>query len=455
MNITVLDFETYFDAAYSLRNLSIPEYVHDPRFRVHGLAIRWPDGRTDFVNAGEGIRDLQPAFGNELERTTVVCHHAHFDLYVLAHRFGIHPRYFTDTLSLACHVLGRRHGGNGQSAALADLATHFGLEAKKDLDFMCGVIHPDPRQAAELAEYAKRDVKITAQLAELLLPEMTRPDVEIPVIMHTVRLFTCRSVAVDVDQIEPLECRIAQETEAARESARATAEQLSSNKQFADLLSAALARTNRQLPLKPGKNGLIPAIAKKDPPMQALLEDDDPRVAALVAARLGKKGQDAKLARLQKLQATAAATGGRLPPYLVYCGGHTGRFAGGGGWNIQNLGRSGVGGEIRGLLRADPGCQFVIGDLAQIEARVTAWYAGQGDMLGAFSERRDIYSEFASQVFGRPVRKPREDDPHDVAAELRPLRQVGKQAVLKLGFGMGALNPNYSPTRCNSGETIA
>lgn len=38
MNAIVIDFETYFDASYTLKKLSIAEYVHDPRFHVQATA---------------------------------------------------------------------------------------------------------------------------------------------------------------------------------------------------------------------------------------------------------------------------------------------------------------------------------------------------------------------------------------------------------------------------------
>lgn len=439
--MVVLDFETYYDAKYSLTKLTIPEYVHDPRFHVHGLAVRWPDGRCEFCTDVEAaLTHLRDAFGEHLERTTVVCHNAAFDLYSLSRRYNLRPRHFTDTMLLAYHSLGRRDRNNGQAASLEALAKFYKLPVTKgNLDFMSGVRNPGVQQLAELADYAKNDVSITAMLAERLLPEVTRPEVELPILQHSVRLFTERSIRIDTNGIEPIAAAVRLQTEQFLAKTGATAETISKDGAFTMLLQAALTRTGRKLPLKAGKNGAIPATARKDPEMLALVGDDDPVVAALAAARVEKKAEHQKLARLDTLKRIAAATGGYVPPYLVYCGAHTGRFSGGGGFNVQNLGRSGVGAQIRGLLVARPGHVFVVADLAQIEARVTAWCANQQDMLAAFRDRRDLYSEFASRTLGREVRKPRSDDPPYVKAQLEPLRMVGKAAVLGLGFGMGPL----------------
>ena len=438
MNCTVLDFETYYDKQYSLNGKSIPEYVYDARFRVHGVAIHWPSGESQFrVDVERALDELRHRFGEDLETTTVLGHHLQFDLYILNHLYGIRPRFFVDTMLLAHHVHGRREKA-GQSASLKALAGLYGLQAKGDLDFMRGVHTPDVPQLAELTAYAKHDVELTYQLASRLLPQITHPEVELPILMHTVRLFTERSIAVDVQGISRLQQEVCDESARIFEQAGVSSEQMSKDKHFQPLLTAALERTGRSLPTKQGKRGMIPATARKDPEMQALLGDDDPVVAVLAHARLNKKGHDQKVARLATLLKIAVATGGFLPPYLAYFGATTGRFAGGGRFNVQNLGRDGMGARIRGLLVPRPDHKFIIGDLSQIEARITAWYAGEMEMLEAFVQNRDLYSDFASRVLKCEVRKPSDGDPPAIRERLTALRQVGKQAVLGLGFGMGA-----------------
>jgi hypothetical protein len=152
MNCTVLDLETYFDRQFSLKRLSIPEYVHDPRFRVHGIGIRWTNGEAEFrTDVQAALDDLRARFGEQLEGTTVIGHHLQFDLYILNHMYRIRPRYFVDTMLLAYHVHGRRETRQGQSAALSALADLYGLPAKGDLDFMTGILAPNVQQRADLA----------------------------------------------------------------------------------------------------------------------------------------------------------------------------------------------------------------------------------------------------------------------------------------------------------------
>ena len=75
---------------------------------------------------------------------------------------------------------------------------------------------------------------------------------------------------------------------------------------------------------------------------------------------------------------------------------------------------------------APPGQRLYIADLSNIEARMLAWLAKEYDLVQAFATGRDVYCEFASQIYGRTITK---DDNLE--------RYVGKTAILGLGYGMG------------------
>lgn len=77
-------------------------------------------------------------------------------------------------------------------------------------------------------------------------------------------------------------------------------------------------------------------------------------------------------------------------------------------------------------------------DLAQIEARILSWITGQDDLLKGFANGEDVYSEFATTLFGVPVRKSRKTDPPPVAKVLTIRRGFGKDGILGCGYGMGA-----------------
>jgi DNA polymerase len=104
------------------------------------------------------------------------------------------------------------------------------------------------------------------------------------------------------------------------------------------------------------------------------------------------------------------------------------------------------------MLMALAGCDLGTGDLSQIEARVLAWFAGQEDLLQAFADGRDVYSEFAQeQIYHKETRKPRKDDSLELAHTLTTRRSVGKETILGAGFGMGG--PMFH-TRCKQKPSL-
>ena len=122
---------------------------------------------------------------------------------------------------------------------------------------------------------------------------------------------------------------------------------------------------------------------------------------------------------------------------LKYYGALTGRYSGGGGVNFQNLPKEGMIAELRTLLIPPAGHKLVVVDAASIEARVLAWLAGDEKLCNAFRNNVDIYSDFASDFYQVEVRKPNASDSLEQTKELKRLRQMGKVAILGLGYGMG------------------
>ncbi len=433
--LLVLDFETYFDRGFSLKKLTVPAYVHDARFHVHGVAVRRPDGSCEFrIDVEAALAEIRAAYGDDLATVATVAHNLHFDGYILAKKYGLRPCYLVDTLALARHVFPRMEN------SLAALAERLGLQPKGDvLKELDGVRELSSVQAANLAAYAKRDAELCHDIAIRLLPLVSRPGVEIRLIDHTTRLFTEKGLPFDMVAARQLLEQADDELKSTLDAAgidRKTA----GGSQLEQLLADELAKDDQKLPVKPGKNGNIAALAKGDAGMKGLLKHDNPRVRRLAEARLAVKSAPQVQNRLRTLIDIADAIGGMLPISLKYAGAHTGRYSGDGGINFQNLPAhvKGLAGQIRGLLLAGDGHKLVIVDAAQIEARVLAWLAGQQDSVETFARGEDVYSSFASQVFGEEVRKPAEDATEAMKAEYSTRQRLGKVAVLGLGYQMGA-----------------
>ena len=84
---------------------------------------------------------------------------------------------------------------------------------------------------------------------------------------------------------------------------------------------------------------------------------------------------------------------------------------------------------LRGMIVPTPGRKLMVADYAAIEARVVLWLAGDDEALDVFRRRECIYMAMATEIYGRPI-----TDKEKQADE----RQMGKQAVLGLGYQMGA-----------------
>lgn len=81
---------------------------------------------------------------------------------------------------------------------------------------------------------------------------------------------------------------------------------------------------------------------------------------------------------------------------------------------------------LRSMLIAGPGKKLVAADFAAIEARVLAWLAGEQELLETFRVGGDVYKKMASRIYGVST-----------DAVTKDQRQVGKMAILGLGYGMG------------------
>lgn len=81
---------------------------------------------------------------------------------------------------------------------------------------------------------------------------------------------------------------------------------------------------------------------------------------------------------------------------------------------------------LRSMLIAADGKKLVAADFAAIEARVLAWLADEKALIGTFQTGGDVYKYMASKIYGCA--------PEDVNKDQR---QVGKMAILGLGYGMG------------------
>ena len=415
MQLVTLDFETYYDTHYSLTKLTTVEYVRDERFKVWGVGIKIGQEETEWYSEDEvedALREI------EWENTQLLCQNTPFDGYILASRFGITPSYYLDTAAMARGLY------PGQSASLKDLAERTfpndpTMRKGEELAQAKGVVDLSPELDEAIGGYCIQDVDLTYAIFMKL--KNTYPQSELDLIDLTVRMFCQPKLMIDRSRLETYAKNEVRRSQELIERSGVDRKTLSSNQQFAEhLASLGIAPPMKR---SPRTGDLIPAFGKSDKGWHRLIAEY-PEHANLWAARAASKSR-IKETRAARFLAAADPQTDMIGVPLRYYAAHTGRFGGSEKLNMQNLPR---GDELRKCIIAPPGKLLYVADLSNIEARMLAWFAGQEDLLQQFRNGEDVYSNFASGVYGRPINK--KDDPTE--------RFVGKTAILGLGYGMGA-----------------
>ena len=421
MDIVTIDFETFYDKDFSLSKMTTEAYIRDPRFEVIGVGVKVNNYQTDWYsgeNVGRFLKSL------DYRDKAILCHNTAFDGAILAWHYGIKPKLWLDTLSMARPLHNMTVGGS-----LKALATYYGLGQKgEEVLNAIGKRREDftPQELTRYGEYCVNDVELTYNLFKKLSKGF--PTSELMVIDQTLRMYTEPVIELDmallIQHLNEVKIRkrgLINDMGLTGISEEALTKTLMSNQIFAKYLKNLGVEPPMKVSARTGKETF--AFGKTDKAFMDLLEHPDDRVQVAVAARLGVKSTIEET-RTENL--ISVAKRGRLPIMLNYYGAHTGRFSGGDKLNLQNLPARGNN-AIRRALKAPTGQVIVASDSAQIEARMVAWVAEQQDLLEAFAQKRDVYSEFASEVYGRTITKADKVE-----------RFVGKTCILGLGYGMGA-----------------
>lgn len=411
-----IDFETYYDKEFSLSKITTEEYIRSEQFEVIGVAAKVDDQQTQWCT---GSKEQIAKFLHYLDLPShdVLAHHMAFDGAILAWQFGIRPKYYFDTLSMARPLTGLTVGGS-----LAALAKKFELGAKgTEVVNALGKRREDfsPQEIFAYGTYCMNDVNLTYELFKILKPHSTTKELYIIDLM--LRMYIDPVLELDKEKLTHHLSNVQTKKEELmrRISDAIGKDDLMSNMKFADVLKKLGVEPPMKVSLRTNK--MAYAFGKTDYEFKALLEHEDPRVQAVVSARLGIKST---LEETRTISFLGIADRGTLPIMLNYYGAHTGRASGGDKMNLQNLPR---GGTLRKSIKAPEGHVVIAVDSAQIEARVVAWLAGQDDLVEDFRNGVDIYSKFASDVYERPIDKSID----------KVERFVGKTCILGLGYGMG------------------
>jgi DNA polymerase I-like protein with 3'-5' exonuclease and polymerase domains len=421
MSIITLDFETYYDPAYSLSKMTTESYIRDPRFEVIGVAVKVDNEPTVWFS---GTHEETRAFlydSYDWENSFALAHNTMFDGAIMSWRFGIKPKVWLDTLCMSRALHGIEVGGS-----LKVVAERYGVgekgtevvaaKGKRRADFT-------DEELARYASYCVNDVDLTHDIFSIMGRKF--PKGELKLIDLTLRMYIDPVLDLDTGLLEMHIEKIKDWKDQLMIDAGITdKKELMSNQKFAELLRGFDVVPPTKISATTGKETY--AFAKSDEGFKALAEDEDVRVQLLVAARLGTKST---LEETRTQRFIDISKRGLLPVPIRYYAAHTGRWGGDDKINLQNLPSRGPNAKaLKRSIIAPEGQMIIEADSAQIEARVLAWLAEQEDLVTAFTNKEDVYKKMASKIY--------DVQEEDVTKEQR---FVGKTTILGAGYGMGAI----------------
>lgn len=450
MQFYTLDFETFWSTTHNLKRMNPIDYVLHPATEIISVGLKHGHRPTQVTFGEDDVRALLNTV--DWANAFVIAHNmSTFDALVLAWRFGITPKMYCCTMAMArpIHAL-------GVGLSLAKLVEFYGLGVKDNTALVNtrGKRLADftRTQLADMRRYNADDTDQCWGLFHKLLPHYT--PAELWHLDSKIRSLVEPKFQIDVPMLEDaLERERRMKHESLLELAHMFADRvmpvgsldeatedylvervrtvLASTAMFQEVLES----RGVAVPMKPSPSNpenMIPAFAKTDKAFQALVEHDDPVVAAAASARLQVSSTLAET-RMQKFIDVALVTGGKWPVTVHYCGADTTGRSSGFHYNPLNMPRVNpknprTTDAIRMCLMAPPGYLVVVVDASGIEMRVNhfLWQVPYSTALWQNDPAADLYR--ASYAIKLGV------DPEIITPEQR---NVSKVENLALGFGMG------------------
>lgn len=468
-----LDCETR--STCSLKNCGSWKYSLDPTTEVLCVAYRlpyWVSGRTAlWTPESTDIEDLSELFDWILDGGLVEAHNAWFERGIWDNHLVpgyewprvAQTQWRCSAAKAAAHALPRGLEDAAKALGLSEQKIHGGMDVAAGTKLVQKtykprkprkaereawakvhgsaphpvVYHESPEILDKLFAYCRQDVLAEQALSDRL-PDLSPAETEVYLLDQ---LINERGFALDTQAITTAHQLIARETLVLnRELCELTGGAVQKATQRAQMLnwfaSEGLDLDNTQAEtidaalLHPGRSGLS--------------------VAAYRGLELVRTLGRSSTAKYRKM-ADWAAPDGRVRGGLLYHGATTGRWSGKGIqphnfpkghiqdqetlWSDLKAGRLSaypdlmdtLSQALRGVIVPAKGKQLYVADYASIEARVLMWLALDHAALDMFRSGADIYCEMASEVYGRPITKTDKDE-----------RQLGKTAILGLGYQMGA-----------------
>ena len=409
-----VDFETFYDSTYSVSRLGVWAYCQDPRFNAYLMAVS--DGtRTCVCHPNEFLWE-------SIAERIWVSHHRDFDLAVFRRllEIGIIPKNsgIPSEWNCSAALCAYLQFSRDLAGAVRDV---FGVTLDKAPRAHAKGRNPlqSDLNTPEMERYAASDAVACLALWNRLerhWPAQERRLFELTSEMGRYGLpMDWHYVSVKRQDLETSVTRIADSL---------PWKPPMSLKQFAE----ACERINVPPPT---------STAGSDPRFCLWLTENGNSQAATWVRSMQRVRSANRTAKVLKAMETRRMSGGRMTYELKYFGASTGRWAGGGGLNLQNLNRKAAEGvDLRQSITAPPGFVLATADYSQIENRVLLYLAGDKEALNLFAQspEADAYEIHARRTMGYSETTSLKNWCGSTGSNLR---QLAKARVLGLGFGCG------------------
>lgn len=452
-NTIALDFETFYNEAEGLgiKQQGTWKYCHDARFDPYLLSVS--DGTQSWAGQPKNFN------WNALEGKHLVSHNKYFDslVYRVMVDRGLAPRInfaeWSCTANLSTYLCMRRDLGRACEFLLG-VKLDKSVRGEADQKTWDDLTKEDGGKS--MMEYARKDAYYCWLLWNKfghLWPPLERDLSNISINQGQ------RGMQIDEDKLRRY-IALAQDMLIVSELRLPWMKQ--GKKPTSPKAIAEECRANN-IPCPPIKQ------PKKKPSADYNGEEAYEAWAALYSPRFEWVKAYTDYRVIQKLLGTLETIKERLHPDgvfsydMLYFGAHTGRWAGAGGFNMQNLRKTAyyraLDGtlitcpnllknieeslrvdkrlpdfvsdviDIRSIFIARPGKKLLIGDLSQIEPRVLAWLVNDRTMLASMASGQSPYEAHARATMnwnGGEMKK-----------ENKELYALAKARVLGLGYGCG------------------
>lgn len=415
--VAAIDFETFYSSEVSITRMGTYQYVNHPEFDAYMVAIYSPD--MEYVG--------QPANfdWSRIDGYTLVAHNASFDQRVFERlqELGVIPLNLKlEWVCTADMCVYFQYQRNLKGAAKELLGVELTKEVRDNLKNRNwdDLVADDDIKSALL--YAQDDAKYCYQIYEKLIDQY--PPHELHLSRHTRNMAWAgmkagiRKLTLGINSLQKQLFEAKQRLPWYEEIDPDT------KKPYAVYSKKALAIECRNRGIDPPKS-----LDKNNADFlewDAKHGKDITFASDMQAVQRINKHLKGLLAMQERLNSDD-----RISYNLKYFGADvTGRFSGDGGLNVQNFPRlPQYGVDQRGCLTAPSGKVLLIVDLAQIEARITAWIAGNHAFLDMVGEGVSPYEAHARQTMGWTGGILKKEDPE--------LYTLAKVRVLQLGYGSG------------------